>query len=77
MGKKEIVPTPLCILEITEFLQQKSAGDSFNLNKSLAGSAWGGEVFDGRKSAAIWKHNKSGVRGGPAACPLCVTVCSR
>lgn len=37
----------------------------------------GGEVFDGRKSAAIWKHNKSGVRGGPAACPLCVTVCSR
>ena len=43
MGEKEIVPTPLCILEITEFfLQQKSAGDSFNPNKSFAGRRSGG-----------------------------------
>lgn len=49
----------------------------FQSKQEFSGLCLGGEVFDGRKSAAIWKHNKSGVRGGPAACPLCVTVCSR
>lgn len=56
-------PMPLCILEITAFLQKKSAGDFVRLKPGFCGLREGGRCLMGASQQPSGNATMSGVKG--------------